>query len=154
MTGPTHLELNLERRNLLRLLFGLAVAYYRFDPLLRRSRQVAEIHRTLEIVGISIDRNTVRKWLRESWSYLADTGGVQLCKDKPLYPKERGTLLKFILGLLAARFGSMSGGYARAPVIEKLRHDLYQVGINMDVTCTKEIVREAEDAFGHLANFG
>jgi hypothetical protein len=53
-----------ERESLLRLVVGMAVAGYRYDPKAERSAQVTEIANDLESVGVPLDADTVRKWLR------------------------------------------------------------------------------------------
>ena len=143
----THLALDEERKNLLELVAALALAFHKFDPRPRRSRQVAKIHQKIEAVGIPIDIDTVRKWLRKASAYLAAAGNISA--NKPLHPKEKGSLRRLILGMVAAHYGP-SWGYADGPVARKIQQDLAQVGKNMDISSIAEAVREAECDVGHL----
>jgi hypothetical protein len=54
-----------ERNSLLRLVIGMAVGGYGFDPASARSKTPAEIAADLERAAIPLDVDTVRKWLRE-----------------------------------------------------------------------------------------
>ena len=54
-----------ERESMLKLIIGMAVAGYRFDPKLKRSDSVPEIVNDLEKLGVPLDPDTVRKYLRE-----------------------------------------------------------------------------------------
>jgi len=53
-----------ERESLLKLVIGMAVEGYRYDARIERSPHVAEIASDLENAGVSLDVDTVRKWLR------------------------------------------------------------------------------------------
>jgi hypothetical protein len=53
-----------ERDSLLKLTIGMAVLGYGFDPKAERSPQVQEIADDLARAGVSLDADTVRKWLR------------------------------------------------------------------------------------------
>ena len=55
-----------ERQTLLRLVIGMAVQGYRFDPLAKRNTAVSEIADDLAAVGIRIDPDTVRRYLKEA----------------------------------------------------------------------------------------
>jgi hypothetical protein len=53
-----------ERESLLKLVIGMAIAGYRYDPKAERSPEVTEIANDLALAGVSLDADTVRKWLR------------------------------------------------------------------------------------------
>jgi len=51
---------------LLKLVIGMAVRGYVYDPKAARSDSVTEIVKDLALVGVPLDDDTVRKWLREA----------------------------------------------------------------------------------------
>lgn len=55
-----------ERDTLLKLVVGMAIQGYTFDPKASRSNVPAEIASDLEKLGIGLSDDTVRKWLREA----------------------------------------------------------------------------------------
>lgn len=55
-----------ERESLLKLVIGMAVGGYGYDSTARRSEQTTAIADDLAQAGISLDADTVRKWLREA----------------------------------------------------------------------------------------
>jgi len=55
-----------ERDTLLRLIIGMAVAGYRYDPAAQRSKVPSEIAADLEKIGIPVSDDTVRKWLKQA----------------------------------------------------------------------------------------
>jgi hypothetical protein len=55
-----------ERESLLKLVIGMAVGGYAYDPRSTRSAQYAAIADDLERCGIHLDVDTVRKWVREA----------------------------------------------------------------------------------------
>ena len=55
-----------ERDSLLKLVIGLAVGGYGFDPSASRSEQPQTIADDLARLGVALDVDTVRKWLREA----------------------------------------------------------------------------------------
>jgi hypothetical protein len=55
-----------ERETALKLIIGMAIAGYRYDPDAARSEVTGDISRDLQKLGISLDQDTVRKWLREA----------------------------------------------------------------------------------------
>jgi hypothetical protein len=55
-----------ERDSLLKLVIGMAVAAYAYDPKVARSDRPTEIAGDLERAGVPLDVDTVRKWLREA----------------------------------------------------------------------------------------
>jgi hypothetical protein len=54
------------RDSLLKLIIGMAVAAYAYDPKAGRSDRPTEIAGDLERAGVPLDVDTVRKWLREA----------------------------------------------------------------------------------------
>lgn len=54
-----------ERESLLKLVIGMAVGGYRFDPSAGRSDVIPEISSDLERAGVPLDPDTVRRWVRE-----------------------------------------------------------------------------------------
>ena len=59
-----------ERESLLKLLIGMAIEQYGFDPIARRSSATANIASDLARHGVALDEDTVRKWLREAVDFL------------------------------------------------------------------------------------
>jgi hypothetical protein len=62
------------RESLLKLLIGMAVGAYAYDPKVARSDRPAEIAADLERAGVPLDVDTVRKWLREAAELLPPKG--------------------------------------------------------------------------------
>jgi hypothetical protein len=59
-----------ERDSLLKLVIGMAVAGYKFDPEAAKNQATAEIASDLERLGMSMHADTVRKWLGEAAIHL------------------------------------------------------------------------------------
>jgi hypothetical protein len=59
-----------ERDSLLKLVIGMAVEGYRYDPAQKRSSAVPDIVADLERAGVPLDADTVRKWLRQATELL------------------------------------------------------------------------------------
>lgn len=55
-----------ERESLLKLIIGMAIGGYGYDPSQRRSEKVSEIAADLERAGVGLDVDTVRKWMKEA----------------------------------------------------------------------------------------
>ena len=55
-----------ERDSLLKLIIGMAVKGYVYDPAALKSRAIKEIATDLELLGLSLDEDTVRKYLTEA----------------------------------------------------------------------------------------
>ena len=55
-----------ERSTVKRLIIGMAIRGYKYDPKADRNLATKEIADDLELLGISLDVDTVRKWLKES----------------------------------------------------------------------------------------
>lgn len=54
-----------ERESLLKLVIGVAVEQYNFDPRANRNTAAAEIASDLQLCGLSLTDDTIRKYLRE-----------------------------------------------------------------------------------------
>jgi hypothetical protein len=54
------------RDSLLKLVIGMAIAAYRYDPKATRSDKTSEIANDLAGAGVPLDVDTVRKWLRDA----------------------------------------------------------------------------------------
>jgi hypothetical protein len=63
-----------ERESLLKLVIGMAVGGYGYDPTARRSEQTAAIADDLLRAGVALEADTVRKWLREASELLPPKG--------------------------------------------------------------------------------
>lgn len=65
------------RQSLLKLVIGLVAATYGYDPQRARTPIAREIEGDLDRVGISLDEDTIRKWLikaADEFGYLITTG--------------------------------------------------------------------------------
>jgi hypothetical protein len=58
--------LSKERDSALKLIIGMAIEGYKYDPGRPRNEATQEIFDDLALVGVSLDPDTVRKWLREA----------------------------------------------------------------------------------------
>jgi hypothetical protein len=63
-----------ERESLLKIVIGIAVDSYKYDPKLSRSAVPQEIADDLAKCGVVLDVDTVRKWLREAAELLPPKG--------------------------------------------------------------------------------
>jgi hypothetical protein len=63
-----------ERGTLLKLIIGMAVKGYCYNPDAERSDKINDIVHDLDCVGVSLDDDTVRKWLREAAGLLPRKG--------------------------------------------------------------------------------
>jgi hypothetical protein len=61
-----------ERESLLKLILGMAIKGYSYDPKATKSTQINEISGDLRIAGLALDEDTVRKYLNEAKTTLAD----------------------------------------------------------------------------------
>jgi len=73
-SNPDHEIGTRERDSLLKLVIGMAVAAYVYDPKAARSDKVKEIADDLLAAGVPLDVDTVRKWLREAAELLPPKG--------------------------------------------------------------------------------
>jgi hypothetical protein len=64
--APENLLSTRERDSLLKLVIGMAVGGYGYDPAAARSPQPSAIEADLAERGISLDVDTIRKWLRQA----------------------------------------------------------------------------------------
>lgn len=64
---PPHTK---ERESMLKLIAGMAAAYHGYDPAEKRSEVINAIVSDLDLKGISINRDTVKKFLREGAMFL------------------------------------------------------------------------------------
>lgn len=58
--------MTVERESLLRLVIGMAISGYKYDPKSSRNSATAEISADLEKLGVGLDQDTVKKWLKEA----------------------------------------------------------------------------------------
>ncbi len=61
-----------EQNSLLKILLGMAIANYKHDPRAGRNSTAPEIAKDMETIGMSIDPDTVRKWLRAAAEFAPD----------------------------------------------------------------------------------
>lgn len=62
-----------EKESLLKMVIGMAVAGYAYDPAANRSPTSREIADDLATKGIQLDEDTVRRWLKEAKDHLPGT---------------------------------------------------------------------------------
>jgi hypothetical protein len=75
VTQPPEKQLGArERESLLKVVIGMAVGGYSYDPKAGRSDRPTEIAGDLERAGVPLDVDTVRKWLREAAELLPPKG--------------------------------------------------------------------------------
>lgn len=55
-----------ERDSLLKLVIGLAIGGYKYDPSAKRNNAIADIANDLDTNGVHLDEDTIRKWLQEA----------------------------------------------------------------------------------------
>lgn len=65
-----------ERTSLLKMVIGMAVDTYGYDPKTKRSPIAGEIASALQLRGISLDEDTIRKWLKEAAQHLPSDQGA------------------------------------------------------------------------------
>lgn len=61
-----------ERESLLKLILGMAIKGYSYDPKATKSTQISEIAGDLQLAGLALDEDTVRKYLNEAKALFAD----------------------------------------------------------------------------------
>jgi hypothetical protein len=61
-----------ERDSLLKLILGMAIEGYSYDPKATKSAHISEIASDLQIVGLALDEDTVRKYLNEAKALFSD----------------------------------------------------------------------------------
>lgn len=62
-TKPLHTK---ERESLLKMIIGMAVGGYRYTPQAKRNEATPDIVNDLNVNGVALDPDTVRKWLKEA----------------------------------------------------------------------------------------
>ncbi|MDF0605747.1 hypothetical protein HZU77_008790 [Neisseriaceae bacterium TC5R-5] len=62
-----------ERESLYKIIIGLAIGGYRYDPSAKRNMLLADMRKDIEKVGLTIDDDTLRKWLIKAASVLPPT---------------------------------------------------------------------------------
>lgn len=55
-----------ERKSLYKLIIGMAIGGYKYDPSKAKNTATHDIHTDLGNLGIELDEDTIRKWLKES----------------------------------------------------------------------------------------
>lgn len=78
MNNLSHIDKPLmtkERESLYKMIIGMAVAGYRYDSKAARNDAIGDIYKDLEELGVNVDKDTIRKWLREA---------AQLLPQKPI----------------------------------------------------------------------
>jgi hypothetical protein len=63
---PAKTQSLIERQNMLKAIFGMAVRGYSYNPADKRSKTVAEIVSDLELQGIPLSDDTIRRYLKEA----------------------------------------------------------------------------------------
>jgi hypothetical protein len=63
---PAKTQSVIERQNMLKAIFGMAVSGYSYNPEDKRSKIVAEIVSDLELQGIPLSDDTIRRYLKEA----------------------------------------------------------------------------------------
>lgn len=59
-----------EKNTLQKMVIGMAIKGYQYDPEAKRTNTVSEIQSDLALLGIDLDKNTILKWLKESAKFL------------------------------------------------------------------------------------
>ena len=63
---PAKTQSLIERQNMLKAIFGMAVRGYSYNPTDKRSKTIAEIVSDLELQGIPLSDDTIRRYLKEA----------------------------------------------------------------------------------------
>ncbi len=86
---PTKTQSLIERQNMLKAISGMAVREYSYNPADRRSKIIAEIVSDLELQGIPLSDDTIRRYLKEArellneWQQQAcETGFARRAQDR------------------------------------------------------------------------
>jgi hypothetical protein len=61
------------RKSMEKLIIGMAVVGYRYDPRDERSKVTSEIHDDLQRLGVGLDQDTVLKYLQRGAKHVSDT---------------------------------------------------------------------------------
>jgi hypothetical protein len=62
----------IERQNMLKTIYGMAVIGYGYDPADKRSRIIPEIVGDLALAGLALSDDTIRRYLREAYDCAAE----------------------------------------------------------------------------------
>jgi hypothetical protein len=65
VSEPARAQSPIERQNMLKVILGMAVAGYSYNPADKRSKVVAEIVSDLERQGLAVSDDTIRRYLKE-----------------------------------------------------------------------------------------
>lgn len=68
------------KQSLLKLVLGLTIVAYRYDPKKPRGPLIRDVHNDLYDIGINLDEDTIRKWLTEAGD---ECGDLVTAADKP-----------------------------------------------------------------------
>ncbi|MGH1397652.1 MAG: hypothetical protein ACRBCT_00360 [Alphaproteobacteria bacterium] len=60
----------IKRNTLLKMIIGMAIGGYGYDPTKNRNTTAREIQSDLALQGINLDEDTIRNWLKEAASFL------------------------------------------------------------------------------------
>jgi hypothetical protein len=69
---PAKPQSPIERQNMLKAIFGMAVRGYSYNPADNRSKTIAEIVSDLQIEGIPLSDDTIRRYLKEARDLLSE----------------------------------------------------------------------------------
>ncbi|MBR0940207.1 hypothetical protein [Bradyrhizobium liaoningense] len=69
---PAKTQSLIERQNMLKTIFGMAVRGYSYNPADKRSKTVSEIVSDLELEGIPLSDDTIRRYLKEARDLLSE----------------------------------------------------------------------------------
>lgn len=70
---PAKAQSLIERQNMLKAIFGMAVRGYSYKPADKRSKTVAEIVSDLQLEGITLSDDTIRRYLKEARDLLSES---------------------------------------------------------------------------------
>lgn len=59
-----------ERETALKLIIGMAMAGYKYNPRMNKNTAIADITNDLDKLGIAVSDDTIRKWLNEAAEHL------------------------------------------------------------------------------------
>jgi hypothetical protein len=65
-SDPTKTQSPIERQNMLKTIYTMAVKGYGYDPTQKRSTIVSEIVSDLDLAGLSLSEDTVRRYIKEA----------------------------------------------------------------------------------------
>lgn len=59
-----------ERATVLKLIAGMAIRGYAYDPKAAKNAAIGDIESDLQLLGVRLDQDTIRKWVQEAVSYV------------------------------------------------------------------------------------